>query len=136
MRLKKTIALLCSAWFFICICLFHSSATMINDNQSKSIYISATDASISVDTYLTTVEGYVKGTSDVVRVRIILELQKKTGESYSTIKTWEKTYNAYRATMQKSKLTSPLNTYRLKATFTAYTNTSSETKIVYAYDNK
>lgn len=135
MCLKRLIALLVSILLMVCIALLPVSAAMSDIVQPQATYIRSADASIDVGMLSTTVTGQVSGTSVVTSVKIKLELQKKSGNTYSTIKTWEETFNARSATKTESKLTSPLSTYRLKATFTVYTSTSSETKVMYAYDN-
>lgn len=135
MRLKRTTALFLSFILLLCIGLFSASAMTSDVLQPKATYIQTTDARINVGALSTTVKGRVNGTIAVTSIRIRLELQKKTGTTYSTIKTWEETFDSNEAVKTESKLTSPLSTYRLKATFTVYTSSSSETKTVYAYDS-
>ena len=74
------------------------------------------------------------GTSSVTKVKIKMELQKLSDGVYSTVETWEQTFNSKSASMEESKITNPLSTYRLKTTFTAYTSSTSETRVYYAYD--
>lgn len=136
MRFKRVWSLVLCLWIMICSSLIGTMAVTTEPSQIKSTLIGSTVADVDVGALKTTVIGSVQGVSTVTRVKIKLELQKKSGESYSTIKTWEEMFYSNEATKTESKLTSPLNTYRLKATFTAYTNTSSETRVVYAYDNK
>ena len=58
---------------------------------------------------------------------IKMELQKKSGGSYSTVKTWTKSYNGTGTTLNGSKVINPLSTYRLKVTFKA----DNETFVTY-----
>ena len=135
MRVKRLIALFLSLSVLFGVFIITVSATMQNTGEPKTSFIRSIDASINVGVLNTTVTGQVRGTSSVTSIKIKLELQKKTGTTYSTIKTWEEIFYSDEATKTESKLTSPLNTYRLKATFTVYTSTSSETKVVYAVDD-
>lgn len=125
----------------LCLCLIISISSLSTqavtspDNQPKYTYFDGLNASITIGTISTTVFGQVTGVSSVKKVTIKLELQKLSDGVYSTIKSWEETFNARNASKTESKLTSPLSTYRLKATFTVYTSSSSETKTLYAYDS-
>ena len=60
---------------------------------------------------------------------IKMELQKYNGNAYSTIKTWTKSDSGTGTAISKSKTINPSNSYRLKVTFTA----GSETIVVYKY---
>lgn len=62
-------------------------------------------------------------------IKIVMELQKKSGSSYSTVETWTGSTTSTGYSMSKSKTINRLNTYRLKATITV----GSETIIVYRY---
>ncbi len=57
------------------------------------------------------------------------ELQKKSSGSYSTVKTWTKSYTGTGTTLSGSKVINPLSTYRLKVTFKA----DNETIVRYKY---
>lgn len=103
--------------------------------QPKTTYISTYTATIDHGTISTTVASEMSGTSSVTKVKIKMELQKLSDGVYSTVETWEQTFNARRGIMEESKVTNPFGTYRLKCTFTAYTSSTSETRTYYAYDN-
>ena len=62
-------------------------------------------------------------------VSIKLELQKKSGGTYSTIKTWSDSRTGTSIGLVGTKIINPLSDYRLKATFTA----GSETVTRYDY---
>lgn len=135
MRFRKFIILLFSVWLLISTSVGLISIAAQEENQPKTTYFSSALATIDVGILRTTVTGTVSGVDSVTSIKIKLELQKKSGASYSTIKTWEETFSGHNAMKIESKTTSPLSTYRLKATFTVYTSTSSETRVVYEYDN-
>ena len=52
-------------------------------------------------------------------LKIKMELQKKSGDTYSTVKTWTKSATGTGTTLSGSKIINPLSTYRLKVTYTA-----------------
>lgn len=58
-----------------------------------------------------------------------LELQKKSSGTYSTVKTWTSSKTGTSVSLEGSKVINPLSSYRLKATFTA----GSETVTYYDY---
>lgn len=62
-------------------------------------------------------------------VKIKLELQKKSSGTYSTVKTWQDSRTGVTISLEGSKVINPLSDYRLKATFTA----GSETVTRYDY---
>lgn len=64
-----------------------------------------------------------------VSMTIKMELQKLQSGSYSTVKTWTESKTGTSLSVTKTKLINVLSTYRLKATFTA----GSETVTAYAY---
>ena len=135
MRLKKFFTLLISFCLILTLSLYSVNAAMETTDGLQSTYFRFSNAHITVGVLQTTVEGHVQGVSGVRSIKIKLELQKQSGSTYSTIKSWEETFNSDEAIKTESKLTSPLSTYRLKATFTVYTSSSSETKTMYAYDS-
>lgn len=105
-------------------------------SPEKATYIFSTTATINSGLVSTKVKGIISCYSTVTSCKIKLELQKQSDGTYSTVETWQQTFTGKTGTLEESKLTSPLSTYRLKATFTAYVgSTAAETKVVYAYDN-
>lgn len=103
-------------------------------NELRLTYIDNYDGSISKGLLSTTVSADITGKSGVTKVKIKMELQKLSDGSYSTIETWEQTFNSISGSMNESKLTNPLSTYRLKATFTAYSGSNSESKTLFVYE--
>ena len=61
-------------------------------------------------------------------LKIKMELQKKSGGSYSTVKTWTKSATSTATSLAGSKIINPLSTYRLKVTFTAGNETVTRYK--------
>ncbi len=74
-----------------------------------------------------TVTASVRANSSVTKITTKMELQKKGGSSYSTVKTWSSTVNSSSASLKKTAVVSKSSTYRVKTTFTVYTGTTSET---------
>lgn len=103
------------------------------DGGEKLTYISDCQGQLVKKTFSTNVSASINGYQNVTSVKIKMELQKLTSGSYSTIETWEQAFSGRYGAMEKTKTTSPLSTYRLKATFTAYCGTASETKVLYVY---
>ena len=102
--------------------------------QPLFTYINRASASMDKGVLSTTVVGSATGTSSVTKVTIKLELQKKSSGVYTTVKTWTKTYNEGYAYVDGTATTSPFSTYRLKATFTAYAGSKSESHVSYVYE--
>lgn len=102
--------------------------------QPKTTYISTYGAVIAHGAVTTTVSADMTGTSSVTKVKIKMELQKLSSGSYSTVETWSQTFTGRSGIMEETKITNPFSTYRLKATFTAYTSSTSETRTAYVYE--
>jgi hypothetical protein len=62
-------------------------------------------------------------------LNIKMELQKYNGNAYSTVQTWTASRTGTLLNLSKSKTINPSNSYRLKVTFTA----GSETVVRYGY---
>ena len=132
MRIKASavLALLLVGVLLFSICAY---ANYENDGNEKYNYISSCSGSISQGTLSTKVKATVEGNSLVTSVKIKMELQKLSGGDYSTVETWEQTFSGRSGSMEESKLTSPLSSYRLKATVTAYSGSNSESDTLYRY---
>ena len=133
MKLKKVLGAIVLAF----ILLVTLSVTVFANGTGKEeplryTYIAVLNYGIDQGTVSTSVTSNITGSSSVKRVKIKMELQKLSNGSYSTVQTWEETFDSRNASMDESKLTSPLSTYRLKVTFTAYTASDSETVVKYA----
>lgn len=104
-------------------------------SSEKMTYIDSYSGEIDHGVLTTKVRAKIIGKSSVTSVKIKMELQKLTSGNYSTIETWEQTVNSSVGSMEESKITNPLSTYRLKATVTAYSGSNSESKTFYAYSS-
>jgi hypothetical protein len=98
------------------------------DTSSDSKYSVINSTAVSLTIRGLTAECSSKITAQYsTSLHIKMELQKKSGGTYSTVRTWTKSANGVTTTLAGSKIINPLSTYRLKVTFTA----GSETSIVY-----
>ncbi len=134
--MKSNVAKICSAVLCVSIimslfCILGSGENIFKDSGEKLTYISNYGGNIDKGLLSTTVTAYIEGKTSVTSVKIKMELQKLSGGDYSTVKTWEQTFSGRNGFMEESKLTNPFSTYRLKATFTAYSGSNSETKTLY-----
>lgn len=124
------------SFIMIMVSLF-SVVSFADDTQKetspKMTYIDSYKGNINQGVFSTTVSAKITGKSNVTSVKIKMELQKLSSGIYSTVETWEQLFTGKTGSMEQSKITNSLSTYRLKATFTAYSGSASETKILYAY---
>ena len=95
--------------------------------------IQTTQASLTKNNSTASVSGTINAAAGTSKVTIKLELQVKSGSVYSTVKTWTKTAQSNYAKQTGSYSINSSKTYRLKATFTATKNGSTETATVYKY---
>ena len=112
-----------------------SAENQNKENEARLTYIINCSGNIDHGALSTTVKTKISGNSSVTSVKIKMELQKLSSGTYSTVETWEQTFSGNEGIMEESKVTNPFSTYRLKATFTAYSGSQSETKVVYAYES-
>lgn len=103
------------------------------EKLTRMNYIISHSSSITHGTLSSTMKAEAKGNSQVTKIKIKMELQKESGGSYTTVQTWEETFNSRTASKTVSKATSPFSTYRLKTTITAYAGSNTETIYLYAY---
>ena len=89
------------------------------DTYSRSIVISGITAHCSA---MLTAETSTS-------LKIVMQLQKKSGSTYSTVKTWTKTGTGTSISDSQSKTISLLYDYRLRVAFTA----GKETVVVFSY---
>lgn len=114
------------------LCILPCSANETDKvSGEKLTYINGCQGQIVKKTLSTNVLATINGKPNVTSVKIKMELQKLTSGSYSTIETWEQTFSGKYGSMEKTKATNPFSTYRLKATFTAYCGSASETIVCY-----
>ncbi len=111
-------------------------AAIADDNLVSPCYtyIGSTDTSFTVNTFSCAATGDICGLGGVTRVNIKLQLQKENDGVWSTVKTWEKTFSGISGELSGSTSISPFSNYRLKAVYTAYTSSDSETLVAYRYE--
>lgn len=90
-------------------------------------------AAVSHTATSVTASSSAHGNSSITRITIKMELQKKNGSSYSTVKTWSSTTNSSSASMRKTAVVSSKATYRVKTIFTLYSSNGKETITKIAY---
>lgn len=95
---------------------------------TRYTYIDRTDASFTISGLNSTSYGYIKA-KQTCALSITLELQKLKSGVYETIATWSDSATGTSLSLTKTRLINVFATYRLKATFTA----GSETVVKYAY---
>lgn len=90
-----------------------------------------TDLGISSDT--ATVNCWVKGdVSTATKAKVIAELQvKSSATNWIPVAIWTDTQDNFRAAVYETKSINPDNIYRVKATYTVWEGTQSETTTVY-----
>lgn len=74
----------------------------------------------------------IVGIVGVTKTSITATLQKKSGNTWTTVKTWSVTKNAKNATLEKTQKVADKGTYRMKVVFKAYKGSKWETKTVYS----
>ena len=136
--MKKYVLAMCSAVVatilaFSCFSMIGKAANEYEKNLERLTYIDNYGGNISKGLLSTTVSADITGKTGVTKVKIKMELQKLSDGNYSTIETWEQTFNSIEGSMSESKTTNPFSTYRLKATVTAYSGSNSESQTFYEY---
>ncbi len=107
---------------------FSATADTADDEPTRYTVISSNSYGISISGLKATCTGALTASYSTT-IKIKLELQKKSGGTYSTIKTWQDSKTGRSIALSGSKIINPLSDYRLKATFTA----GSETVTRYDY---
>ena len=79
------------------------------------------------------VTANVKTASSINKIAIKMELQKKSGSSYGTVKTWSSITYSSSASMRKTAVVSSKATYIVQTTFTLYSSNGKETITKIAY---
>ncbi len=128
--LKKSISVLMALLMVVSVfgISFSAVADTADEEPTRYSVISNCTYEISVSGLKATCTGSLTAQYSTT-VKIKLELQKKSSGTYSTVKTWEDSKTGRSIALTGSKVINPLSDYRLKATFTA----GSETVTRYAY---
>ena len=129
MPIKKTLSIVLSVVMLSLLMSLQVSAA--GPLKSKTTF--SCSSTISHSGTLATLNSKAVGDNSITKVSIKMELQKKSGSSYSTVKTWSSTTNSSSASMRKTAVVSSKATYRVKTTFTLYSNSGKETITKIAY---
>jgi len=114
-----------------------ASDTSVVDSQENSImpcmtYIEDWQNGLSISNGVATVDCWVKGDYlNATKAKVIAELQLKSGSSWMAYGTWTSTQNDYEAYVYKTKSVTAGHTYRVKATYTVWEGSESETIVIF-----
>ena len=101
--------------------------------EPRLTYIEAAETGLDIDNGVATVDCWVKGNIlEATKAKVIAELQLKSGNSWMAYGTWTDTRNDYEAFVYKTKSVTKGNTYRVKATYTIWEGSQSETVVVFS----
>lgn len=135
MTRSKTVLLKCLAVFMIFVSAFSATAVANAQTDNYDDLISPLYTTIQSNTTGLSISG-IKATCTAAVVpqyetslSIKMELQKKKSSGYETVETWTSSRYGVSLAMSESRLINVFSDYRLKATFTA----GSETTVVYKY---
>lgn len=140
--MKKSIvtAIVCSMMLIMFPMTSMASGTIVNEVKNVEGQVTPrwsyivdtwTDLGVSGDT--ATVNCWVKGNvSTATKAKAIVELQvKNSATNWIPVAIWTDTQDDFMAYVYESKEINPDNTYRVKATYTVWEGTQSETTTVY-----
>ena len=101
--------------------------------QPRLNYIRDGQAGLSINNGIATVDCWVKGgITSATKAKVIAELQLKSGNSWMAYGTWTSTQNDYEAYVYETKSVKAGQTYRVKATYTVWEGSQSETIVVFS----
>lgn len=111
-------------------------ANSVNDSENEIMprltYIVDAMTALDISNGTATVDCWVKGNyGEATKAKVIAELQLKSGSSWMAYGTWTDTQNDYEAYVYKTKSVKSGQTYRVKATYTVWEGSQSETIVVY-----
>ena len=134
--MKKSVISILLALVMVFTVAITAFAAIADDNLVSPCYtyIGSTDTSFTVNTFSCAATGDICGRNGTIKVNIKLQLQKENDGVWSTVETWEKTFNGISGELEGSATISPFSNYRLKAVYTAYTSSDSETLVAYRYE--
>lgn len=134
--MKKTVLSVLLALVLVLSLAVTAFAAVIDDNVAHPnyTYIGKTGSTFEVKTFSCICSADMSCRASVTKVKIKLQLQKDVDGVWTTVETWEETVNGASCALEETASISPFGTYRLKATFTAYTSTDSESTTRYAYE--
>ena len=95
-------------------------------------YIVMAESGLSINNGVATVDCLVKGhVNSATKAKVIAELQLKSGNSWMAYGTWTNTQNDYEAYVYQTKSVKAGQTYRVKATYTVWEGSQSETVVLF-----
>ena len=95
-------------------------------------YIVDAETDLTIRNGIATVDCWVNGNVlDATKAKVIAELQLKSGNSWMAYGTWTDTQNDYEAHVYQTKSVKSGQTYRVKATYTVWEGSQSETIVVF-----
>ena len=119
--------------------VFATDYVEFQDNQQFSViqprltYIAEAQTSIRVENGAAVVDCWVKGDyGEATKAKVIAELQLKSGNNWMAYGTWTNTENAFKASVYETKSVTDGHTYRVKATYTVWEGSQSETITVFS----
>ena len=96
-------------------------------------YIELAEADLTIKNGVATVDCWVNGDMfTATKAKVIAELQLKSGSNWIAYGTWTDTQNDYEASVYESKSVKAGQTYRVKATYTVWEGSQSETIVVFS----
>lgn len=129
-NLKKKLAMLLTCLVF----LLMPSISMASDNNDYDVmpcltYIVDAKTTLSISGNTATVDCWVNGdVLDATKAKAIVELQvKNSATNWIPVAIWTDTQESFKASVYKTKTINPDNTYRVKATYTVWEGSQSET---------
>lgn len=138
--MRKAIAVIVLLGSILSIPTVSMAATAINsvDQQEADIapymtYIVEWKNGLTISGGTATVDCWVNGdVSSATKAKVIAELQLKSGnDNWIPVAIWTDTQNGFEASVYETKTVTTGNTYRVKATYTVWEGTQSETMIEY-----
>lgn len=95
-------------------------------------YIVDAETDLGIKSGVATVDCWVKGSvASATKTKVIAELQLKSGNNWIAYGTWTNTENAFKASVYETKAVTAGHTYRVKATYTVWEGSESETIVVF-----
>ncbi len=129
--LKKKVAiilLICSLFLLV------PMISLADDNIDYDVmpcltYIVDAKTTLGISGSTATVDCWVKGdVLDATKAKAIVELQvKNSATNWIPVAIWTDTQDAFKASVYETKTINPNNTYRVKATYTVWEGSQSET---------
>lgn len=127
---KKQIAIMLVCMLLLAIC--PNGAFAEDEIMPRLSYIVSADNELAIQNGVAKVDCWVKGQyGDATKAKVIAELQLKSGGSWIAYGTWVDTQNDYEASVYETKSVTAGNTYRVKATFTVWEGSQSETVVMF-----